>query len=110
MHTTMILTTTPTIEGHTIKNYYGVVSGETIIGANFLKDITASIHDFFGGRSGAYESTLREAKECAMKEMAERAAAMGANAVVGIDLDYETIGNAGSMLMVACSGTAVYAE
>lgn len=105
----MILTTTPTIEGHTIKNYYGVVTGETIIGANFLKDFTASLHDFFGGRSNAYESTLREAKETAMKEMADRAAAMGANAVVGIDLDYETVGQSGSMLMVTCSGTAVFA-
>lgn len=106
----MILTTTPTIEGHTIKSYYGVVTGETIIGANFLKDFTASIHDFFGGRSNAYESTLREAKDTAMREMQQRAQAMGANAIVGIDLDYETVGQSGSMLMVTCSGTAVFAE
>lgn len=106
----MILSTTPIIQGHEIKNYYGVVTGETIIGANFLKDISASIHDFFGGRSRAYEKTLCEAKEIALKEMSERAAQMGANAVVGIDLDYETVGNQGSMLMVACSGTAVYCE
>lgn len=103
----MIMTTTPTLEGHTIKNYLGVVTGETIIGANFIKDFTASLHDFFGGRSNSYESTLREAKDACMREMAERAAAMGANAVVGIDLDYETVGQTSTMLMVTCSGTAV---
>lgn len=106
----MIMTTTPTLEGHTIKNYLGVVTGETIIGANFLKDFTASLHDFFGGRSTAYEDTLREAKDSAMKEMAERASRMGANAIVGIDLDYETVGQSGSMLMVSCNGTAVVLE
>ncbi len=103
----MLLSTTPTIEGHPIQQYYGVVSGEVIIGANFFKDFTASLHDFFGGRSTAYEDTLIEAKEAAMKEMSERAARMGANAIVGIDLDYETVGQSGSMLMVSCSGTAV---
>jgi len=103
----MLLTTTPTVEGHTINQYYGVVSGEVIIGANFLKDFTASLHDFFGGRAGSYERTLVEAKENAMHEMAMRASQMGANAIVGIDIDYETIGQSGSMLMVACSGTAV---
>lgn len=103
----MLLSTTPTIEGHPIQQYYGVVSGEVIIGANFLKDFTASLHDFFGGRSSAYENTLIEAKESAMREMEERAARMGANAIVGIDLDYETVGQSGSMLMVSCSGTAV---
>lgn len=101
------MTTTPTIQGHEIEHYYGVVTGETIIGANFIKDFAASIHDFFGGRSSSYEETLREAKSIAMKEMAEEAAKVGANAIVGIDLDYETIGANGSMLMVSCNGTAV---
>lgn len=103
----MLLTTTPTIEGQAIQQYFGIVSGEVIIGANALKDFSASIHDFFGGRAGSYETTLIEAKEAAMKEMTERAARMGANAIVGIDLDFETVGPSGSMLMVACSGTAV---
>lgn len=103
----MLLTTTPTIEGRPISQYLGVVTGETIIGANVLKDFMASITDFFGGRSGSYENVLREAKDSAMKEMSQRAQAMGANAVVGIDLDYETVGASGSMLMVTCSGTAV---
>jgi len=103
----MILSTTPTIQGHDIQQYYGIVSGETIIGANFLKDLSAQVHDFFGGRSSTYEKTLREAKELALREMSERAAAMGANAIVGIDLDYETVLAQGSMLMVTCSGTAV---
>ena len=103
----MILTTTPTIQGHNIWQYYGVVTGETIIGANFVKDFFASIHDVFGGRSSSYESVLREAKDAAMKEMQQRAERLGANAIVGIDLDYETVGQSGSMLMVSCSGTAV---
>lgn len=103
----MLLTTTPTIEGHPIQEYFGVVSGEVIVGANFIKDFAASIHDFFGGRSSSYESTLTDAKEKAMKEMQERAGRMGANAVVGVDFDYETVGQSGSMLMVCCSGTAV---
>lgn len=103
----MILTTTPTIEGHTITEYKGVVAGETIIGANFIKDFFASIRDVVGGRSGSYEKVLMEARETSMKEMMERAALMGANAIVGIDVDYETIGQNGSMLMVATSGTAV---
>lgn len=103
----MILSTTPTIEGRPIRDYKGIVTGETIIGANFLKDFMAGIRDIVGGRSGAYEKVLREAKDSSMKEMEERAAAMGANAVVGIDIDYETIGQGNSMLMVAVSGTAV---
>lgn len=103
----MLLTTTPTIEGHIIQTYYGIVSGETIIGANFVKDFFASIHDIVGGRSSSYEGVLREAKESALKEMEENAARIGANAIVGIDLDYETVGPNGSMLMVTCSGTAV---
>lgn len=103
----MLMTTTPTVEGHKIEHYYGVVSGETIIGANFVRDFMAGVRDFFGGRSNSYEQVLREAKETAMREMAEQASRMGANAVVGIDLDYETVGSNGSMLMVTCSGTAV---
>ena len=96
----MILTTTPTIQGHNIETYYGIVTSEVIIGANVVKD-------FFGGRAGSYENVLVEAKEQAIKELQQRAAAMGANAVVGIDLDFETVGETGSMLMVSVSGTAV---
>ncbi len=103
----MLLTTTPTIEGKTITTYYGVVTGETIIGANFLRDFLAGVRDFVGGRSRSYERVLREAKDTALSEMAEHAEQLGANAVVGIDIDYETIGANGSMLMVSCSGTAV---
>lgn len=106
----MILTTTPQIEGHTIREYKGVVTGETIIGANFVKDFFANIRDVIGGRSGSYESVLIEAKETSMKEMVERAQHLGANAIVGIDIDYETVGQNGSMLMVATSGTAVYID
>lgn len=103
----MILTTTPTIEGRPIREYKGIVTGETIIGANFLKDFMAGIRDIVGGRSNSYEKVLREAKDTSMKEMEERAAALGANAIVSIDIDYETIGQGSSMLMVAVSGTAV---
>ena len=103
----MILTTTNTIEGRQITQYYGIVSGETIIGANMFKDFFAGIRDIVGGRAGSYESVLREAKEIAMKEMSEQAKSMGANAVIGIDLDYETVGANGSMLMVTAAGTAV---
>lgn len=103
----MTLTTTPTIEGHPIREYRGVVTGESIIGANIVKDFLAGIRDFIGGRSGSYESVLREAKDTALREMSERAEALGCNAIVGIDLDYETVGSSGSMLMVTCSGTAV---
>ena len=103
----MILTTTPQIEGHPIREYKGLVTGETIIGANVIKDIKASIKDFFGGRSGSYERVLIEAKETSLREMTERAQSMGANAIVGIDIDFETVGESGSMLMVATSGTAV---
>lgn len=103
----MILSTTPTIEGHTIREYKGVVTGETIIGANIVKDFFASIRDIVGGRSASYEEVLREAKDTSLQEMMNRAQGMGANAVVGIDIDYETIGANGSMLMVATSGTAV---
>ena len=106
----MLLATTPTVEGRRIVTYYGVVTGETIIGANVMRDFMAGIRDFFGGRSGAYEEVLREAKNTALEEMAQEAQRLGANAVVGIDLDYETVGGSGSMLMVTCSGTAVRIE
>lgn len=103
----MLLSTTPTIEGHPIREYKGVVTGEVIIGANVIKDFMAGLTDFFGGRSGTYEKVLIEAKDNAMNEMMQRAATLGANAIVGIDVDYETIGQSSSMLMVATSGTAV---
>lgn len=103
----MILTTTPQIDGYQIREYKGVVTGETIIGANVFKDFMAGIRDIVGGRSASYEKVLREAKDTSMQEMMERAQMMGANAIVGIDIDYETIGASSSMLMVATSGTAV---
>jgi len=103
----MIVTTTPSIEGHRIIEYKGVVTGEAIIGANFVKDFFAGIRDIVGGRSGSYEKVLIEGKETSIKEMKDRAAQMGANAIVGVDIDYETVGAQGSMLMVATSGTAV---
>ena len=103
----MILSTTPQIEGRPVREYKGVVTGETIIGANIFKDLFAGIRDIVGGRSSSYEKVLREAKDTSMREMMERAQAMGANAILGIDIDYETIGEATSMLMVATSGTAV---
>ena len=103
----MTITTTPTIEGHQIRENKGLVTGETIIGANFMKDFFAGIRDIVGGRSGSYESVLREAKDTALKEMEERAEMIGANAIVGVDLDYEALGSNSSMLMVTASGTAV---
>ena len=104
----MLMTTTNTLDGHSIREYKGVLTGEAILGANIFKDIFASITNIIGGRSGAYEKSLREAREIAMKELAEQARALGANAVVGIDVDYESIGADGSnMLMVSVSGTAV---
>ena len=103
----MIITTTPQIEGHPIREYKGVVTGETIIGANAFKDFFAGIRDIVGGRAGSYEKVLREAKDTSMQEMMQRAQEIGANAIVSIDIDYETIGANGSMLMVATSGTAV---
>ncbi len=106
----MLVTTTPQVEGKRITRYIGLVSGETIIGANFIRDIFAGIRDIVGGRSGSYEKILREAKETAVYEMQQYAASLGANAVVGVDLDYETIGSGGSMLMVTASGTAVVLE
>ena len=103
----MILTTTPTIEGQPIKQYLGIVTSETIIGANAIKDFMAGLTDFFGGRSSTYEKVLIEAKDSALTELQQRAAQKGANAIVGIDLDYETVGADGGMLMVTVSGTAV---
>jgi len=100
----MIVTTTPSIEGKTIRSYHGVVVGEAILGANIFRDVFAGITDIIGGRSGAYEASLGEARETALRELEERAADRGANAVVGVDLDYEVINN---MLMVSASGTAV---
>ena len=106
----MIVTTTNNIEGKRIIHYYGIVTGETIIGANIFRDLFASIRDIVGGRSTTYEQVLREAKDAALKEMQERAKEKGANAIIGVDLDYETIGGNGSMLMVTASGTAVLLE
>mgnify|MGYP001521290513 FL=1 len=106
----MLMTTTPSVEGKQIVRYLGVVTGETIIGANVFRDFLAGVRDFFGGRSASYEAVLREAKDTALEEMARQAEALGANAVVGIDLDYETVGGSGSMLLVTCSGTAVRVE
>ena len=103
----MILSTTNTIEGKPVNDYLGIVTGETIIGANIFKDFFASIRDIVGGRSGSYEKVLREAKDTALKEMKEEAIKLNANAVIGIDLDYETVGKNGGMLMVTASGTAV---
>lgn len=100
----MIVTTTPNVEGYQIAEYHGIVTGEAILGANVFRDIFAGITDIIGGRSGAYEKSLAEARETALAEMQERAQRMGANAVVGVDLDYEVINN---MLMVSASGTAV---
>jgi len=103
----MIVTTTHNIDGRTIQSYLGVISSETIIGANLFKDILGGLRDVFGGRSGTYEKVLEEAKQSAMLELIEKGQALGANAIVGIDLDYETVGANGSMLMVCASGTAV---
>lgn len=106
----MLITTTNTIEGKKITRYYGIVSGETIIGANVFRDFFASIRDIVGGRAGSYEEVLREAKDTALKELEEQAYQLGANAVIGVDLDYETVGSGGSMLMVTAAGTAVRYE
>lgn len=103
----MLLTTTPTIEGKPIQQYIGIVTAETIIGANIFKDIFAGIRDIVGGRSGTYERVIEEARTSALNELTQKAQNMGANAVVGVDLDFETVGNGGSMLMVVATGTAV---
>lgn len=105
----MLVITTPNIEGKKIVRYLGLVSGEAILGANIVKDVFARITDIVGGRSGSYESELRQAKKLALEEMELNAKSLGGNAVIGVDLDYETIGQ-GSMLMVSASGTAVVCE
>jgi Uncharacterized conserved protein len=106
----MIVTTTPSVEGKKIAEYKGVVFGEVISGVNFMKDIAAGLSNFFGGRSETYEGELIQARENAMREMAQRAAQLGANAVVGVDIDYEVLGADNGMLMVTASGTAVRLE
>ncbi|MFN0025055.1 MAG: heavy metal-binding domain-containing protein [Parvularculaceae bacterium] len=103
----MIVTTTPAIEGRAVKEYLGVVTGEAVIGANILRDLFAGIRDVIGGRSGSYEVVFREARETALKEMQREAEKLGANAVIGVDIDYEAGISGGTMMMVACSGTAV---
>lgn len=102
----MIVTTTAIVQGQTVEAYLGIVTGETILGANILKDLFAGVRDIVGGRAGAYEKELRKAREIAMREMQDAASDLGANAVIGVDLDYETVSE-GSMLMVSVSGTAV---
>ena len=106
----MIITTTPKIEGKRITQYKGIVFGEVVSGVNFIKDFAAGLSNFFGGRSGSYEGELIEARENALREMETRAEALGANAVVGVDIDYEVLGQGGNMLMVTASGTAVVVE
>jgi uncharacterized protein YbjQ (UPF0145 family) len=103
----MLMTTTALIEGRTISRYHGVVTGEAIIGANIFRDLFASVRNIVGGRSGAYENALAEARQAAMKDMEEKADDLGANAVIGIDIDYEVLGQDNGMLMVCVSGTAV---
>ena len=106
----MIVSTTPSLEGHKIVRYVGVVNGEAIMGANIFKDLFASVRDIVGGRSGTYERELQKARDIALEELQERAAKLGANAVVAVDLDYEVLGETNSMLMVAASGMAVVIE
>jgi uncharacterized protein YbjQ (UPF0145 family) len=106
----MIVTTTPTVEGKRVVNYKGIVFGEVISGVDFIKDFAAGLTNFFGGRSGSYEGELIEAREKAIAEMTSRAESIGANAIVGVDIDYEVLGQANNMLMVTASGTAVVVE
>lgn len=103
----MLMSTTTIIEGRPVREYLGIVTGEVIVGANIFKDLFASVRDIVGGRSGSYESTLRDARKTALDEAAQEARALGADAVIGVDLDYEVLGQGGSMLMVTASGTAV---
>lgn len=103
----MIITTTTSIEGRPVRDYVGIVTGEAILGANIFKDLFAGIRDIVGGRSGAYEEELRKARTIALEDLAAAASQLGADAVIGVDLDYETVGQGGSMLMVTASGTAV---
>ena len=103
----MIITTTPTVEGRNVREYKGVIAGEAILGAHVFRDLFAGIRDIVGGRSGAYEKSLREAREIAFREVEQEARELGADAVIGVDIDYEVIGEKGSMMMVSVSGTAV---
>lgn len=103
----MIITTTNSVEGRPVRDYKGIVMGEAIIGANILKDLFAAVRDVVGGRAGAYEDALRSARQEALREMANKAQELGADAVIGVDIDYEVLGKAGSMLMVTSAGTAV---
>ncbi|MEM6665521.1 MAG: heavy metal-binding domain-containing protein [Pseudomonadota bacterium] len=106
----MLITTTSSVEGHRVREYRGIVTGEAILGANVFRDFFAGIRDIVGGRSGGYEKSLQEARQIALEEMAEKAERLGANAIIGVDLDYETVGQQGSMLMVSASGTAVLTD
>ena len=106
----MIATTTPNVDGRKIIEYRGIVFGEVVSGVDFVKDFVAGLSNFFGGRSGSYEGELVEARQSAIDEMKNRAASLGANAIVGVDIDYEVLGQSGNMLMVTASGTAVVIE
>ncbi len=106
----MIVSTTPALEGKRVVTYVGLVSGEAVMGANIFRDMFAAIRDIVGGQAGAYEKVLKDARDMAISEMTNEAAARGANAVVGVDLDYEVLGDRGSMLMVSANGTAVVVE
>ena len=106
----MILTTTPAVENHSIREYKGIVFGEVVSGVDFVRDIAAGLTNFFGGRSGSYEGELIQARTAALSELSQRAFQMGANAVVGIDIDYEVLGSGNNMLMVIASGTAVVVD
>lgn len=106
----MLITTTNTLEGRSIKDYKGIVIGEAILGANIVRDLFANVRDIVGGRSGSYEKALKEARNIALRELEEEAQAVGANAVVAVDIDYETVGQSGGMLMVTACGTAVVVD
>ena len=110
LEASMLITTTPSVEGRKIARYCGVITGEAILGANVFKDLFAGIRDIVGGRSATYEKELQRARDIALKELEERASQFGANAVVGVDLDYEVLGQGNGMLMVSASGTAVVLE
>jgi uncharacterized protein YbjQ (UPF0145 family) len=103
----MVITTTSTVDGRPVRQYLGIINAQSIIGANIFKDIFAGLRDVFGGRSKTYEKVLEEAKEDALRELSQKAQAMGADGILGVDLDFETVGNNGSMLMVIATGTAV---
>jgi uncharacterized protein YbjQ (UPF0145 family) len=106
----MLISTTSTLDGKRVSRYLGLVTGEAILGANIFRDLFAGVRDIVGGRSAAYEQELRKAKDIAIREMTEQAQALGANAIIGVDLDYENVGQSGGMLMVSASGTAVITE